>query len=405
MNNSFISTKNSFVFVFLLIVLHFGAIFFTINNMSISYKEALVFFDTQNTLLHFLTNIWTNIFGQNNLSIKLSFTLLHFINLMLLIKISLFYLKQKKDILLLVFIYTFMLGAFSSAILVNEAVINQFGILLFVYFFHANKFVSFALLPILLFLDNSFAILFLSLFFYSFLVKNKILGVSSFLLFIVSMNLFGFDIHHKPQSHFLPTISTYAVIFSPIIFIFLTSILFKHLSENANMSKNILWYCSMTSLIFSLLLSFRQSIDIDDFAPYIVLSFVLIVKEFLYSLRVKLKYFRAKNYIFLFLTSFYFIITFIFTILHWQFYPFAKNIQDDVFSRNYLAKDLAKKLKMMGVNGVSTDKKMQLRLSFYDIKKDNAYLLTSDDISPDTKHIQINYGAFKKDFYLKRAKK
>jgi 4-amino-4-deoxy-L-arabinose transferase-like glycosyltransferase len=90
------------------------------DSFSISYKEAVVYFD-KHSLLSFLTNLSTSIFGRNNIALRLPFILFYIGSVILLYFLTSDYFKKQSDRLASIFIFMMLPGLNSAALLVNES--------------------------------------------------------------------------------------------------------------------------------------------------------------------------------------------------------------------------------------------------------------------------------------------
>ncbi|RLA76503.1 MAG: hypothetical protein DRG78_18890, partial [Epsilonproteobacteria bacterium] len=250
-----------------LLLFHFTVLLFLINDFSISYKEALIFFGEDKLLLSLITNLSCNIFGQNDFALRMPFILFYIGSSILIYFLTDNYFKSKRDQLISLAIFMILPGVNSAALLVNESIIVIFFTLLYLYLYKVKGKDSYWLLILFLFLDNSFAILFLALFFYSLKNKKNILIVLSLVLFGISMSMYGFEMGGRPRGYFLDTFGVYATIFSPVLFIYFFYSLYR---IGIKFEKDIFWYISMTALGLSLIFSLRQKIQIEDFAPFVV---------------------------------------------------------------------------------------------------------------------------------------
>ena len=185
-------------------------------------------------------------------------------------------------------------GVNSSALVVNESIIVIFFTLLYIYLTKVKSKKYYPLLVLFLFIDNSFAILFLALFFYSIKTKDNIQLILSLILFGASMSMYGFDMGSRPQGYFLDTFGIYATIFSPVLFIYFFYAIYR---IGIKHDKDIFWYISMTAFGLSLIFSLRQRVQIEDFAPFVVIAIPIMVKLFIHSLRIRLKEFRKMHYL------------------------------------------------------------------------------------------------------------
>jgi len=368
------------------------SLFYASNSMSIGYKEALIFFDQKN-LLHYIVKFSTYIFGQNDIALRIPFIIFYIISSILLYKITQKYFQNRFDQFISVTIFMSLPGVLSSALMVNESIIVIFCVLLYLYLYEQNKKHNYILLILFLFIDNSFAIFFLALFFFSLKQKNNTLLWLSLVLFAVSMYMYGFNTHGRPQGHFLDILGIYASIFSPFIFLYFFYTQYRGAIRG---TKNIYWYISATALGFSLLLSFRQRIYIEDFAPYVVISIPFMVRLFLHSLRVRLPRFQKKHLNIAYGSLLILLISSSALLYHMPLYLFLEQPQKHFAYKFHHVKEFAKFLKDENIDNVySFDKKLIKRLEFYGIHKGYDYYITTNPSSKYTAHFQIDYNQSK----------
>ena len=143
-------------------------------SLSISYKEALNLF-VNHSILSIITNISTYFFGHNDLALRVPFIFLYALSSFMMFKITKNYFKYEKDRFINVLIFMTLPGVLSAALLVNTAIIVMFFTLFYIYYYQKHQKHFYLILPFLLFLDNSFAILFLGLLFFSLKTKDRIL--------------------------------------------------------------------------------------------------------------------------------------------------------------------------------------------------------------------------------------
>lgn len=371
-----------------------------VGSLSIRYEEAVILFEG-NSLVHYLVYFSTKLFGQNDLALRLPFILLHIASLVLLYKIGKLFLKRKIDRVASVAIYAMLPGVNSAALLVNGAYVAIFLTLLFVYLYmYGHKKISFIVLLATLFADNSFAILYISLFVYSVFNKEKQLLMLSVVLFGLSMYMYGFDTRGKPEGHFLDMLGVYAAIFSLLLFLYLLYALYRILIKE---KKNLLWYVAFVSLIFSLILSLRQKLLFEDFAPFVVIAIPLAVQIFYNSYRVRLPQHRKYHKL-----TFGAVLVFLFlnlaiTYFNKPLYLIIENPADHPAYRYHAVKDLAQELKTRGVEKINTkDHRLALRLKFYGIQSGGRYNLSHSNFKIyNYEKINIKYyDKIIKSFYL-----
>ena len=388
--------------VLLVIITSVLFLLYGVSSLSIRYEEAVILFEGT-SLVHYLVYFSTKLFGQTDLALRLPFIVLHVMSIVLLYKIGKLFLKQKIDRVVSVALYAMLPGVNSIAILVNGAYVAVFLTLLFIYFYmYGHKKVSFLVLVLALFADNSFSILYLSLFIYSIFKREKQLLVLSAVLFSISMYMFGFDTGGKPRGYFLDTLGIYAAIFSLFFFLYLVYALYRILIKE---EKNILWYIAFSSLVLSLILSLRQRLLVEDFAVFVVIAVPLAVKVFFNSYRVRLPQHR-KYHNFIFGTVFLFLaLNLAISYFNKPLYLIMEDPSKHLAYKYHIAKDLANILKEKDINNLYIeDKELALRLKFYGIEDGGAYKLTHSKFKKtDYEKINIKYyGKIVKSFYLYR---
>lgn len=386
--------------VALLLGIAFFVLLLNINTLSISYKEALNFY-VNSSLLTYITKFSTNIFGLNDYALRLPFLIFYILSGLLMYLITENFFRYEKDRVLNLAIFLSLPGVISASLLVNTSIIVLFFVLFYVYIFQKTKKHNEYLLVFCLFVDSSFAIIYLALFFWSLVHKDNRLMIISLALFTISMYIFGFDSGGKPRNYFLDTFATYATIFSPLIFIYLLYTIYR-ISINKE-EKTLIYYISATALFLSFLFSFRQKILIEDFAPLVVISLPFMIKMFLNSYRVRLKEFRKGYNILIFLVLLMLSINFFFTLYNKILYKYIPNPKKHLVYNYHVAKDLAIILKEKNINNILIDTQMQLRLKFYDIAKGNDFILSKTKIVNYDELIEIKYhNMIVAKYYLKK---
>jgi hypothetical protein len=363
------------------------------NGISISYREARTLYDSY-TLLHFFIDGSLYLFGQNDIALRLPMIAFHLLSVSLFYGVSGRYCNRESDRLWLAAIFMLLPGINSAALLVDNSAFVITGIMLYLYLREKLPTLAAGLLGLYLFIDDSFALLYLGLFFYGVTNKRRTLMVSTLLLFGASMYLYGFDTHGSPKGHFLDVLGLYAAIFSPILFIYLVYILFR---KFVTRSFDLLWYLSATPLGLSLLLSFRQEIDIQMFAPYLLLAMPLAAQAFFHSYRVRLKMHR-RRYRLLFTVSFALLLLHALAVFfNKELYRFMEPGQRHFAQRQHVAKELANALKAHHIECIETsDAKMQLRLYFYGIGECPTYQMSDlpGESAIDVTISYINFPAY-----------
>jgi len=368
--------KNEAFLVGVILVVDTLFLLYGISTLSISCGEAKIYFYGKD-FVHYLVRFSTAVFGQNDFALRLPFVFFHILSVILLYKVSKSYLKRKSDRLLSVFIYILLPGTNSAALVVNSSQIVIFLTLLFVYLYERKmRKLSCAVLIFSIFIDNSFAIFYLSLLFYALYKKDNNLLVVSMLLFGLCMYFWGFDTGGKPKEYFVQTLAVYAAIFSPLVFLYFFYAEYRIFVKE---EKNILWFISFVAFFFSLLLSIRQKILIEDFAPFAVIATPLAVRVFMSSYRVRIPELRVwhKTIFVILLSSL--MVNFIAIYFNKPLYSLLKNPKQHFTYRYDFAKQIADKLKSLNIYAVKSDNEcLALRLKFYGIKEGGEYILSKN---------------------------
>ncbi|RDU69999.1 hypothetical protein CQA62_00885 [Helicobacter cholecystus] len=355
------SERKANIYFFLIVCLDALMLCLMIDEISISYKEALIYF-SQNTVAGNIAYLSTQIFGRNDFGLRLPFLLTHLCNLYLLYEICKYYLKHPIDRLLCVGIFALLPGINLISIFVHKSVFVLFLTLLLC-FLHIKRYriLFYPLCATASFLDPAFSIIFLALFLYS--LKHKHNKTLFFSLFCFSANMYLFNLHIKgiPQGHFLDTLGLLSLLYSPMLFVYFFYTLYHSLLRKEH---SFILYVSATSIVFTIVLSLRQEIDLYTFLPLSAVGLPVMIKVFMHDLRIRLKPFRIS-----YLRRFYFIIIPLLLEISLLFcnkifFLFDKHHFLDNF---YYSKEIAKELKAKNIYAIKTHAKLALPLKFYGI--------------------------------------
>jgi len=375
--------------VLILTLIAFAAVLlFVANTLSISYKEALIFYEQKN-LLHYLTNASTFLFGQNSIALRLPFILFYIGSVILMYQMTRNYFKTETDRLISILIFMFLPGIIGASLLVNSSIVVIFCTVLYLYIYTVTNKHNFYLLTLFLFIDNSFAILFLALFFYALQNRQNSLLVISLILFGLSMYIYGFETSGKPRSHFLDMFAIYASVFSPLILLYFIYSMYR---IGIKGKKSIFWYISVTALVFSFLLSFRQKIAIEDFAPFVIVTIPMMMKLLFHSLKVRLPLFRNKHYALSYVSIFILALNVLVILFNKPLYLSLKEGRSHFAYNYHFAKEIADILKNNGIKGVvSNDKDLLLRLKYYGVGENKRNFISIEPLNLYDKKLEIVY--------------
>jgi hypothetical protein len=352
--------------IFIYFIIYYTILFLYALNLNIGTFEVLTFEHPYK--INCVGNFFLFLFGKNNFALRLPSLIVSMISIFLYYKISKFYFKNKKERYYSIVVFSLLPGFIIASILYNKSIYSIFFLLLFIYSFFYYRFYSYILLLVYTIVDESFISLYFALIFYSIYKKDNKLLIYSLLLLMINAHYFHYNINGHPKGHFLNLISVYLAIFSPFVFMYFLYSLIKIFKK-----PNLLWFISLFSLLFSIILSFRQNIKIDDYAPFVIISVIFMVYVFLQDYRIRLKIFR-KPYKILLLFLFFSLLSFDILLLSSKFF-----FNRYIVNQFKYSKELYLFLKIHHIDNVyCNDDILCKKLYFYGINKGNRYYLIFD---------------------------
>lgn len=375
--------------LFLILGVDAFILFFQTSSLSISHAESMILYEDFSFLqLIIKTSIY--FFGSNDFALRLPMITFHLLSAILLYKISKKYLSNRKNRLWLLLIFVLLPGVISSALIVEMAGLIIFGLLFFVYAYEnfSRKYI-YMILSIYVLIGGEFVYLFLALSIFSIYTKQRTFFIFNMFAFFISLLLYGVDTKGIPQGHFLDSIAVYTAIFTPIIFIYIFYTLYRrYLTKQID----ILWFIASVAFVFSLLLSFRQKIELEDFAPYLILALPLAAQTFSHSYRVRLKMFRTKYRVVFVVSLVLLVLNSLVVFFNKDIYIFIDKPKNHFAYNMHVAKELANELKNRGIECVNTDYKMASRLKFYGVTNCNTNILTEKSLKYQNREsVTISY--------------
>ncbi len=372
----------------ILLIFHISVLLYMSNDFSIAYKEIEIF-QNKSGFSGFLSHLFTDSFGKNPFFIKLPFIIFYALSAIVLYLLTDDYFKYQKDRVLAVSIFMILPGVNSAALLINESIVVIFCTLFYLYLYKKTGKENYFLLLIFLFIDNSFAILYLALFFYSLKKRDDVLLFGSLILFGLSMSLYGFEIGGRPRGYFVDTFGIYASIFSPLLFLYFFYAIYRF---GIKYEKDMYWYLASTALMLSFIFSLRQKVYIEDFAPFVVVAIPVMVKLIMHSIRVRLTE-HQRNYLILgYLLLFSLVVNFGIFIFNKSLYVVLDNPKKHFAYDYHIAKELAIQLKTLGIQNIAIENsKLRERLAFYGINTDGNMTLIETTLQDKKYDIQIEY--------------
>ncbi|MGM0533413.1 MAG: hypothetical protein ACQERK_02840 [Campylobacterota bacterium] len=367
----------------LIIVLAYLLIAYQSFTLPIGPSEAH-YIQGQNSIVTFLAYLGGDYF-------RLAFFLLSTVNFILFYRLGGYYLRYQKDRVIALSVFMLLPGVISSAVLVDPSSVSIFLVLVFLLAYKKKQsYLQTLSLLALLFVNPSSAILFFALFVYAVVKKEKVLLQNAIILFTAAAYMGGFDVGGKPQGRFLETFALLAVIFSPFFFLYFLYSLYRVVTER---QKDILWYIVTVSLAMIMLFSFRQHIDIEQSAPFLVIGVIMTVDMFSRSYRVRLRPFRKVYKTF-------------FTLIYLSLFVTAMVLLNNAWLYHFITPShhfahtfyqpyaLASSLQQNGYACVDAGQtKLQYQLQTYGIDYCSEYVLHSNEVNNADK-LQLTYKNF-----------
>jgi len=276
-------------------VLYAVAVVYLAYSTPISPHEAKVFYhgySLVSMLMHEGRSLLSaSIFGPF-LGIRIFFIVIGLLTVPLYYLMTGIYLKREEDRYMATAIYMLLPGIITAMSLANISMLVLPVVLFFIIAYHRKWIYVEAVLMLLLFIiHDASVVFFISVLIYALVRKEVSLVFLSILFLLLSLlTLHGVEIGGRPSGHFADLFGLYAALFSPLLFIYFFYTMYRILLRE---EKSILWYISFVALLASLILSIRQRVIVTDFAPYVVISVVLMLDTFYKSFRIRLPRYRG----------------------------------------------------------------------------------------------------------------
>ena len=387
--------------VFLICLIDFVFLLYAANSLSISYNEAEIFFQ-KHSLLGYILKLSVHFFGQNDLAVRGVMIFFHIASVVLMYKVSKFYIKLEFDRIIAVLLFVLLPGTLASALIINNAGICITLALLCIYLFHIKKKILFSLFFCLaFFIDGDFLIFYAGFFIFALYKRKPPLAWLSAILFLLTLYFFGFETNGRPSGHFIDTFGIFAAVFSPFVFIFFVYTIYRIWVKE---KKDLLWFIAICSFCFCMIVSVRQRLELEQFLPFCVIATPLMVRVFFNSYRVRLPKFRKGHKICTGLVMLFLVFNWSAIIFNQVFYLFLNDPTKHLTYKFDVAKELADKLKEAGVQDIATeDTRLALRLKFYGIKTKSysKNLLSSADLDEKSKFSIEKMGKVVANFNIK----
>ncbi len=342
---------------FLLLVLQ-------IRGLSIGYHEAqIVYGDT--SALRLLLDLSFSLFGRGDYSLRLPMIALHLVSVLFLYAIARYYVTRENDRLWIVLIYVLLPGVISSALVVDNAGLMIAVLFAFVYGYLRYGSYALVFFPLLLWIDPAFAYLFFAFTLYALYRQEYLSAAAGTLFLFLSLYLFGIRVGGAPESRFLDLIGVYSAIFSPIVFVYLFYVLHRRLITK---EWDLIGFIATSAFTISMLLSFRQKVQLQTFAPFVILALPLAAQMFFRTYRIRLQEFRRRYRILFYMALGALLLNALAVFSNPWMYRFLDDPARHFSYPMHVAKTLAQTLHRENIRCIDAgDEKLQLRLRFYGI--------------------------------------
>ncbi len=358
--------------LFLILGIDAAVLFYEASSLSLTYHGATLLYGDMPTVMTRIIRFFVSVFGHNDIALRFPMIVMNLLSALLLYVLAGPYAKNDRERVWLVAVFLLLPGIISASLLVDSAALVTLALLAYACARRRWGHWADLLLPLYLFADPAFLVLYAGTFLYALHRRAWPFAGGYALMFGVSLWYFGFDTGGLPESQFLDTLGLFAAVMSPIVFVYLVYVLYRRWVTKQT---DLLWYLSATALVLALLLSFRQRIEIERFAPYLMLALPLGMQTFYHSYRVRLRPFRKRYRILFTLAVATLVLNAFAVFFNKAAYPFLDEPSHYFAYRAHIARELAEALREKGISCVDTESRMQLRLRFYGIGRCDGVVL------------------------------
>ncbi|WP_345969836.1 hypothetical protein WCX72_11170 [Sulfurimonas sp. HSL1-6] len=375
--------------LFLLLGIDAAILLFEASSLSLTFHGARLLYDYEPSVMTRIIQASIALFGQNDVALRLPMIVMNLISALLLYNVAKPYGRHARERVWLVAVFLLLPGVISSSLLVDEAALVTLG--LFLYLFLEQRFGRRAdlLLPLLALMDVAFALLFMGLAVQAYREQRYRYVGAYLLLTVVTVWVLGFNTGGLPQNQFLDMMGLYAAVFSPVVFVYLVYVLYRRYVTG---QADLLCSIAATALVLSLLLSFRQRIEIEQFAPFLMAALPLGMQTFYHSYRVRLRPFRKRYRLLFTLATALLVINAGAVFFNKAAYLFLDEPSRYFAYRAHVAKELADALKARDITCATFphNRSMQLRVRFYGVEECVGTVVRSERLA-DPKSVTIRY--------------
>lgn len=348
-------------------------------EISVSYKEALLYFSTPgffaDRLLLQSLHVFVDCAGRvlpKDLALRLPGLFLHGLNIVLIYWLSLrLPLKKPYDPLLATLTFALLPGVQLGAILFGKvSLLLTLSLCALLCFASWGFYIVVAVVAIL---DASGMVLLLGLFLYA--LKHRYSIKIAVLFCALSFNLYYFkSVVGMPQGFFLNTLFVMLILYSPCLCLYYPYTLYAQVIKDYKQD-SLIGIVAAVGFCLPLLLSLRQELS-PQFLSYGAVGMPILLQKAFSSIRIHLPIFRIHYRI---RYSLVFGTLLLESMFLWGGY-------NSFVSTHYIAKELAIALKAKGIDAIHVaSSKMALRLKFYGIQERDDLFLVAQSKHADIK--------------------
>ncbi|MDR2151355.1 MAG: glycosyltransferase family 39 protein [Helicobacteraceae bacterium] len=340
-------------------------------TLGVSAGEARLFFGDEGAIGHIL-RFSASLFGQNNLAIRAPFILTHIFNAAMIYAVARRSMRPS-DALIATIFFALLPGVNSAALLASMAPFAMSVALIYVWLSDRYEPLAIAALFLSAIADNLFIALNIAAACYEISRSRKRQAVLFICFAALSFALHSFEFGGRPRGYFLDIFGLYGAIFSPFILCYFIYTIYWYLFKNSE-KLPALWFVSFAPFALSILLSMRQNLPIEEYAPFAAISTPLMTRAFMNSWRIRLPQFRKMH-----ITLAVVFITSLLALGALTFFNKAiYAITDKHFARaHHFAQELSQTLKAKNIYAVQcSSQSLAIRLRFYGIESGGGYILS-----------------------------
>ncbi|MDR2639506.1 MAG: hypothetical protein LBC09_06710 [Helicobacteraceae bacterium] len=358
-------------------------------SLDLSAGEARLFFNDEGAL-GALMRLGVSALGQNNFAIRVPFIAAHIFNAALIYAVARRSMRAC-DALAATIVFALLPGVNSAALVASMAPFAMSVALIYIWLSDRNKYLALAALCLSAIADNLFIALNLAAACYEINRGRYKLAFLPFVFITISCALHGFYFGGRPRGYFLDIFGLYGAILSPFVLCYFIYALYWRLFKCAE-KLPALWFVAFVPFALSIVLSMRQNLPIEEYAPFVAISTPLMIQAFMNSWRVRLPQFRKAH-----IALGAVMITSLLALDALTFFNkplYAISNKHFAYSHHF-ARELSERLKAKDIYALTCDSQsLAIRLRFYGITSGGDYFLSAKRPPDDQAYEAIEFYAF-----------